>query len=366
MKILFVITGLGVGGAERQVLDLAEGFFQRGHVVKIAYLIGPVYLQPKIAGIDVVSLGVTKTANGFLQGIRTLIGLVRSFQPDVVHSHMVHANLLTRVARVFVEMPRLVCTAHSTNEGGRLRMLAYRLTDRMADISTNVSQEAVRVFEEKGAVPKGRMIPVLNGIDINKFEFNGPVRNCFRENMGVTEKRILIAVGRFFEAKDYPNLLRAFALVVKQNSNVCLWIVGDGPLRSTMESVACELNLSSHITFFGIRYDIPEIMNAADVFVLSSAWEGFGLVVAEAMATERIVVATDCGGVRELVGDCGYIVPPRDFVQLSNALLSALAMPADKAAEMGLLARQRIVENFGLDAVIEQWLSIYKTTSPLA
>ncbi len=100
-------------------------------------------------------------------------------------------------------------------------------------------------------------------------------------------------------------------------------------------------------------------MRAADVFVLSSAWEGFGLVVAEAMATEKVVVVTDSGGVKEVVGDCGLLVPPQNSEALADALETALNMPPDKAKALGEKARLRIVENFNLESVVARWLEIY-------
>jgi glycosyltransferase involved in cell wall biosynthesis len=98
---------------------------------------------------------------------------------------------------------------------------------------------------------------------------------------------------------------------------------------------------------------------AADVFVLSSAWEGFGLVVAEAMATEKVVVATNSGGVKEVVGECGLLVTPQNSEALAHALEKALNMPPEQAKVLGKKARQRIIENFSIDNAVKKWLEIY-------
>src|SRR5690606_23133101 len=168
MRILLLVTGLQLGGAERQVVDLADRLAARGHVVAIAYLTGDAAVRPG-APVELYPLHFGKTPSGMLRGGRNLGRLVREWQPDVVHSHMVHANLIARVSRLLVPMQRLICTAHSPNEGGRSVMLAYRLTDRLADLSTHVSRNAVEAFERAGAVPRGRMLPVLNGIDLRAF-----------------------------------------------------------------------------------------------------------------------------------------------------------------------------------------------------
>ncbi len=358
MKILLVITGLAMGGAEQVVVGLADKLALKGHDVRIAYLTGPAIVLPSHPAVQVVWLGMKRKAD-IISAFLCLRKLILNFKPDVVHSHMVHANLLARVVKIFVAIPRLICTAHSTNEGGRLRMLAYRLTDSLADISTNVSQAAVTEFEKKGAVPLGRMISVLNGIDTEKFSLNIDARQRLRKAMGIEGEKVMLAVGRLFDAKDYPNLLRAFRDVLKNDPSVSLWIVGDGPLRANLEALVESLGCKNQVNFLGIRRDISDIMSAADVFVLSSAWEGFGLVVGEAMATRRVVVATDCGGVRELLADTGYLVRPSDPVELSRALRKALSMPMDEADTLGLHARQRIVDGFSLKAAVERWLKIY-------
>jgi len=361
MKIFYVITGLGLGGAERQVVDLADRMVSLGHSVSIAYMTGPALVRPAFKNINIFGFESEKTLFGFLRALLKLSGLLKRIKPDVVHSHMVHANILSRLARLTCRMPRLVCTAHSTNEGGRLRMLAYRLTAPLADVSTNVSAEAVAAFVKQGATKSGEMIAVPNGIDTTRFVRLGAARNRLRDFEGVTDAdKVFLAVGRLNVAKDYTNLLRAFTEVAKGNKSVRLWVVGDGELRDELKIEVDRLQLSRKVKFLGIQNNVEEWMCAADVFVLSSAWEGFGLVVAEAMACEKVVVATDAGGVREVLGDCGFLVPVRDSVALSNALKSAIQLPLEEACELGVRARKRVLENFSLDSAVSRWLKIYE------
>ena len=116
-----------------------------------------------------------------------------------------------------------------------------------------------------------------------------------------------------------------------------------------MKDLALSLDILDVVDFLGVRMDIPALMSAADVFVLSSAWEGFGLVVAEAMACERLVVATDCGGVREVVGPYGHLVPPSDSKALCGALEAALNVSEAEYKTIGDCARKRIFDNFSLE-----------------
>ena len=356
MKIILLITGLGIGGAERVVTSLADALAAKGHEVLIAYMVGAVEVLPTNAGVKVVSLGMASKIDA-ISAFFKLRALIRAFQPDLVHSHMLHANILARLVRMTTPFARLISTAHASNEGGKLRMLAYRMTDSLADISTNVSSEAVAAFIIAKATRPGRMIAMHNGISTNLFAFNSVARLHIRKELMIDEDcRLLLAVGRFHEQKDYPNLFHAFA---EMPVNVQLCIAGDGPLRGALEALVVRLRIADRVRFLGARHDVADLMSATDIFVLSSSSEGFGLVVAEAMACERVVVATDCGGVREVVGEAGYLVKPKDSKALAQALQTALQLPAIKSKALGCAARQRVVENFSLDTVVEKWLQLY-------
>ncbi|MFJ7884999.1 glycosyltransferase [Pseudomonas sp. NPDC096917] len=360
MKILYVITGLGVGGAERQVLDLADRFSSQGHEVKICYLTGPALLRPKSNDIELLPLNLKKTMPGFMVGIIKLRKIIKDFVPDVVHAHMVHANLFTRIVRPFCAIKKLINTAHNTNEGGRARMLAYRLTHSLADVTTNVTLEAVHVFEQKKACPVGTMQAIPNGIDTDIFKPDLLAREEIRtsEHVGEDEK-LIVAVGRLVDAKDYGNLLSAFSELCQKRSNVKLWIVGDGPEREKLAGSVKLLGLSQYVRFLGVRSDVNKIYNAADLYTLSSAWEGFGLVVAEAMASEKVVVATDCGGVKEVLGGCGYLVSRKDPTALAQAMSAALDLSPEDSRKLSASARERIVENYSINEIVDVWARIY-------
>ncbi|WP_337920349.1 glycosyltransferase [Vibrio cholerae] len=361
-RIAFIITGLGMGGAETQVCSLIDQLAARGNTILLLSLTGESVNKPKHPSVKLVELNMRKTPFGFVQAYWQAVSILRQFQPDVVHSHMVHANIFARLLRVVAPIPRLVCTAHSNNEGGKTRMLAYRLTDRWCDLTTNVSQEAVEAFIAQKAAKPGRIVALHNGIDLAKFTFNHVARARCRAELGLnTEQTLLLAVGRLTQAKDYPNLLNAFAQLVKSQPSIRLAIIGQGELTTQIEQMIEQLDLASQVHLLGLRFDVADWMSAADCFVLSSAWEGFGLVVAEAMACERPVVATDCGGVAEVVGDYGFLVPPRDSAKLAEAIEQAIALAAKERATLGNNARNYIESRYSLSAVTEQWLNIYQS-----
>ncbi|WP_123362082.1 glycosyltransferase [Pseudomonas chlororaphis] len=362
MKILFFITSLDVGGAERQVLDLAQRLESQDHQVLIAYLTGAGILLPKDTSLKTVGFHTAKSLRSLVRSFFLLRKTIKSYKPDVVHSHMVHANLLARLVRLVVFIPRLICTAHSTNEGGGIRMLAYRVTNFLADVTTNVSLDAVKEFEVKKAVKPGKMLMMPNGIDTARFSFSESLRTKIRDREGVRAgEKIILAVGRFTEAKNYPSLLQAFASLCRSDPDLILWIVGDGALRESLLTLSDKLGISQRVKLFGVREDVAEFYSAADVYALSSLWEGFGLVVAEAMAAERVVVASDCGGVREVVGSEGLLVPPGNSDELAIAIRHALDMDLASAAAMGRRARQRVLDKYSLDTVVKKWVELYRS-----
>ena len=354
MNILYVITGLGLGGAEKVVVNLADQMTLLGHNVKIAYLTGEVLVKPASSDVEIIALHLNSVRD-FLPASKKYRKLLKSFCPDVIHAHMVHANLFARLNRAFCQVPKLICTAHSSNEGGKVRMFAYRLTNRLSDINTNVSQTATEEMIRKGAFTNNDLITVYNGINLDEFNTNPKTTKLDRKTLN------LISVGSFSDPKDYPNLINAFGIVKnRNNTDIKLTIVGDGKLRPVIESLIKELSLEKDITLLGRRSDISELLNASDIFLLASKFEGFGLVVAEAMACECYVVATDSGGVAEVMGDTGRLVPIQNSQALADALDSAIALSSDERTLNNKKARARIEQIFSLEISIKKWLALYE------
>lgn len=362
MRILFVITGLGMGGAENVVSNLADELVKLDHEVKIAYLTGEVLVAPKNSDVEIVSIGMDSVKD-FAKSYIKLRQIVKIFKPDVVHSHMFHSNIIARLLRLSINIPKVVSTAHSSNEGGKSRMMAYRLTDSLTDVSTNVSKEAVDSYIFKKATKLGRMIPIANGIDTHKFFYNAKERKKHREQLNIANKKMILCVGRLDKPKDYPNLLSAISLLKESRQDFKVFIVGAGPLKEELEDRVEVLNIADYVSFLGMRRDVNDLMSASDVYVMSSAWEGFGLVVAEAMACERLVVATDCGGVGEVISSNGFLVEPKNSILLAQELNKALELSEDERASIGKAARRHIIDNYSLEKNVKKYISLYKYKS---
>lgn len=360
MKILYVITGLGGGGAEKVVADLADQMSKKGHQVKIAYLKGNVIVRPNNQSIELIYIGLENLKN-YKTAYKKYRETIKKYQPDIVHSHMIHANIFARIVRFFYPIPKLICTAHNSNEGGLLRMLGYRCTNHLSDINTNVSKEATDSFKKKKAFDSSA-ITIYNGIDLSNFSRKEVDKNKILLNKINLNQKIILAVGRLNEQKDYPNLIKAISLLKGNSSQTFkLLIAGDGEQRDAIEELIKKLDLNDDVILLGRRNDIAELMSVADYFVLSSAFEGFGLVVAEAMACETFVVATDCGGVKEVMGGYGLMVPPQDSKSLADQLLKAINMPLNVRLENNRKALNYVNENFDLEKITLQWLKIYES-----
>jgi glycosyltransferase involved in cell wall biosynthesis len=359
MRIAYVLTSLGVGGAERQVVALAERMAERGHAVALIVLL-PRQPEECPTTVDLVHLDIRKTPASFLAGLARARRFLRGFQPDLIHSHTYPANMAARLLRLFISAP-VISTIHSVYEGSWPRMLAYRLTDSLSFRTVMVSQAGAARFVRLKAVPARKCSVVTNGIDTTEFAPSPERRARLRAQMGVQTEFVWLAAGRIVPAKDYPNLLRAFAQLRAELPKAQLWIAGEdivGGLAAT-QSLAAELNLETSVRWLGLRREMPALLDAADGFVLASAWEGMPLAVGEAMAIEKPVVATDVGGVRELVGDAGVLVPAKSPEGLAQSMLALMQATPEARGLLGRAARIRIQSRFGIDAKADEWKALY-------
>jgi glycosyltransferase involved in cell wall biosynthesis len=364
MRVLFLSTSMGMGGADKQLLSAAQEIRSRGHEVLIVSLtpLGPMGLEARSIGIPTESLGMRRGLAD-PRGLVRLVRLVRAWRPDVLHSHMVHANIMARALRPFVRVPAMVSTIHNIYEGGRLRMAAYRLTNRLVDQMTIVSQAAADRFVTEGIVPKELLRVIPNGVDTDRFR-NVPAsaRESWRRSMGVEQEFVWLAIGRFEIAKDYPNMLRGFVRVRERHLGAVLLLVGQGSLQGETEALAQAPGLGGAVRFLGVRHDIPELMSAADGYVLSSAWEGMPMVLLEAAAAGLPIVATMVGGNHEVVsdGESGFLVPPRDHDALGSAMLRLMGLSAAQRRAMGEWGREHVRTRYGVGQVAERWESLYR------
>ncbi|MEF2278942.1 glycosyltransferase [Deinococcus sp. YIM 134068] len=358
MKIALVITGLDFGGAEAQVVRMAIEYKRRGHFVTVISLTPPKQYAEHLKSleIDVFSINLGNLTCVYRE-VLSYILYVRRLSPDVVHAHMFHANVFTRLMRPICDTHFLISTAHSTREGGRLRELVYTLTKNIPDLTTNVSRKSLELYEQKKLILKSKSRSIPNGI-YSRLLSKRRVRS---------EQNIFtfLAVGRIVWDKDYPNLIWAAKLLSIQGYDFRVLIAGDGELRQEVDELINNLGLGERVVTLGLTREVYKLMDESNVFVMSSQNEGLPMALLEAATSAMPCVVTDVGGNSEIVrnGIDGFVVPPHNPFALAYYMSSFIRMNSDEMFDMGNRLKNRVDTLYGIDAIIDIWLQVYESRS---
>ena len=372
MRITYILTSLGVGGAERQVLWLGRRMARAGHTVQLVILLprgaddllSESAAETDSASLDVVYLGIQKTPWSALRGLVRGASAVRQFRPDLIHTHNFHGNLAGRLLGWLCGGVPVISTIHNVYEGGRLRMLAYRVSDPFSRLTIAVSEAARDRYVHLRAIAAGKAGVIANGIETDNFFPSSERRDAMRAEMGVAENDFVwITVGRLAPAKDYPNLLHAFSAIHPEQPAAKLWIIGAGEPSYTDElrKLSRKLGIEDRLRWLGARQDVAALLDAADAFVLASAWEGMPLALGEAMAMAKPVVATDVGGVREMAGHSKWLVEAGNSHALAEAMARMTTLSVDDRLKIGEASRTRILKQFSMNAKTREWEEIYRS-----
>jgi glycosyltransferase involved in cell wall biosynthesis len=277
---------------------------------------------------------------------------------------MYHANILGRLVCAASGVGVNISTAHNVYEGGAGRMALYGLTDRLARVTTNVSRAALNRYISIRAISKQRGRYVPNGVDLERFQTNDRERNRLRHELKAgVDDFIWLAVGRLAPAKDYPNLVRAAQrLDRKVSCRPSILIAGGGEGAEQLTKEIYEAGMQERIILLGPRNDVPDLLKAADGYVMSSAWEGLPMVLLEASASALPIVATDVGGNCEVVtnGYNGLLVPPADSDALGNAMAQLMALSPAERSQLGRNGRHMVASRYDIEKIAAHWLAMYR------
>lgn len=374
MKILHVITGLNNGGAEAVLFRLAAFDRKSGNRHLVVSLMDRGVYADRLerAGCDVRCLGMPR-GRVTLGGVVGLYRHMKAFHPDVVQTWMYHANLIGGLVARSLGIKAVVWGIHQSNLDRDRNSLATLLVIR-AGALLSARVPARIVFCSAQAVPLHRRIGfsaekvavIPNGYDLDEFRPCADSRRDVRRRLGLSDHRPVIGmVARFDPLKDHQNLLDALK-VLKQKGHPfrCLLAGPDmTPENRKLARMIDEVGLDDHVVLLGPRDDIPVLMNALDLHVLSSAGEAFPNVLAEAMACGTPCVTTNVGDAALIVGDSGWVVPPRCPSALANAIVAALTEHAarplvwEQRREGG---RKRVARYFGLGAMAAAYRSLWE------
>jgi sugar transferase (PEP-CTERM/EpsH1 system associated) len=362
--ILYLITELGVGGAQTVLLRLLTGLDRDRFPPTVACLYNgdaTVAQDLRALGIPVTDLGMT--AKWRWDALWRFYRLLRRERPAILHTWMFHANFVGRIVGRLARVPIVVTSRRNVNIGGTLREFLNRWTARLGDRVIAVCEMARQAEIERARVSPDKVVTIYNGVDTNEFAAlaaRAAVRG--RRAFGIPAGAPLVgAVGRLHRQKGFADLITALAQVREHLPAVWLLLVGDGDLRGDLEAHAQALGLSEVVAFAGLRTDIPEILAGLDLFALPSLWEGLPNVVLEAMAAGLPVAATAVGGTPEVVVDgiTGILIPPQDPEVLAQAITRLLRDPGLRY-RMGQAGRERVAQRFTVERMVEQTERLYE------
>jgi glycosyltransferase involved in cell wall biosynthesis len=359
--VALVIPGLDrIGGAERQVILLAKGLRRRGWRVSVVALSG--------AGSDAAAELIASEA-AFLslemrkgladpRGWTRFNRWLRRESPDVLHAHLPHAAWLARWSRLAAPVRVVVDTLHSSSTGALGRRLGYRWSGWLSDRVTAVSSAVAEAHRSAAMAGEDKLTVLPNGVDTGAWRPNAAVRANVHRELGLHDEFLWLAVGRLEPVKDYSTLLRA---MVEVPERARLVIAGGGPLQTDLLRLSTQLGLERRVRFLGFEPDVRSWMQAADGFVLSSRWEGLPMGLLEAAACALPAVATDVPGTREVIveGQTGSLAVAGSAMALGAAMTRMMQTPAEERKAMGERARQRVIERFSLELVLDRWEALY-------
>ena len=366
LRILHVITSLDVGGAQKHLLSLVTGLRQRGHVADVAFFKNPTMTIPFTkSGATLYDLSARGTFAPML--VPKLASILKQGRYDVVHTHLLKADSYGTVAGVLARTPVRVASKHNDERAllklpvGVVHGLISCLDHRVVVLSDYVGRYVASV----GRVDRGRITRVYYGLPTSSAA--GPeAGRQLRADLGIHPEAPLAAtVGRLTEQKGLLYLLEAMALVRERLPEARLLLVGDAQdgreeYKQELLRAQTKLGLENTVLFTGVRDDVPAVMQAIDLFVMASLWEGFGLVFLETMAAAKPVVATRVSAIPEVVeeGVTGLLVPPRDPKALAEAMASLLS-DRERGRAMGRAGLLRLQERFTEERMIDEIEQLY-------
>lgn len=357
MKLVFVIKAIGNkgGGAERVFCQIASGLAMRGHDVLVlssdAQEARPYYPLEKSIRRRAIPVGDVTGRSSPIDVLRRIVSwrrLIRAEKPDVVVGFMHSTYIPLGLALLGTGIP-LVASEHIGPEHYASRAaerFLLRLTPLVASRVTAVSSQ---IRESFPAWMRKKMVVVPNPVVIDSGHFP-------RERRG--QRRVVLSVGRLNEQKDHRTLISAFAICIKHNPEWVLRIVGEGALRNELEAMVERLGLASNVEMPGATSDIHSEYRSADLFVMPSLYESFGLATAEALLHGLPAVGfSDCAGTNELIinGVNGRLVVGSDRVASLAEVLGALMADPEARATLARAPRSDIADRFGLPGILDKW-----------
>jgi glycosyltransferase involved in cell wall biosynthesis len=365
VRILYVIDGLEFGGGERVFLQLATGLRNRLAVCAAA-MPGRRFAQ-EINEKKISFRPVDMSKRLSLKPIFQLTKIISTEKIELIHSQGARADFFARVAGRIASVPYILCTIAAPVERfdvSAVRKSIYRLLDRLTEHYVNrfivVSDSLKYTLIRLRGIPSDKVIRIYNGIELEQYRpQNQPID--LRNEWGFSKDTPLIAaIGRMVWEKGLEYFLQSIPEIMQHVPNTRVLLVGDGPLRKNLESLAKELNLEDKVTFTGFRSDIRYLLSNIDILVIPSIFEGFPMITLEAMAMRKPIVATRIDGITEQIvdGKEGLLVPPRNPKALAATVLK-LIHDRNLTSQLAAAAREKVENSFSVEKMLAETKALY-------
>ena len=355
MKILQVITSLLIGGAEKLIVDMVPLYRAQGHQVDVLLFDGvdtPFKRQLQEQGVTIYQLGQNKSVYS-PSNLFKLIPFLRKY--DIVHTHNTAPQLFAALGSVLCSVV-LVTTEHTTSNRRRAwtwyRMIDRWMYRRYRSVICISDATEFNLTKYLGNC-QTEVSTIYNGVNIQNFMGAEPLPEL---RMLSKDKCVVVMVAGFRYQKDQDTLIKAITHLPKDKYE--LWLVGDGERRADLELLVKECKLENNVRFLGIRSDIPSVLKTADIAVMSSHWEGFGLAIVEAMAAGKPVVASNIDGLAQVVENAGVLFEPHNDVALANEI-KKLAEDKDYAKQIADRCLQK-AKQYDINKTVKAYLDIYQ------
>lgn len=376
MKILHIITDLGQGGAETVLFRLigATGDCVEHAVVSLHQesVFGP---QLRARGISVLALAMQRGRIDFA-GLRRLRDLITDLCPDVIQTWLYHADLVGGLVTRFTCGAPVVWGVHSTELGALratwktrgVRRLCAWLSHVVPSFIVSVAKSTARLHADLG-YDKAKLVVIRNGVDPESFRPDPASRDRIRAEWSISSDEVLLGcVARWDPLKDHANLLQAIATLARRGLRFRCALVGNGmtEVNSDLQRMIERIGVRDRLILAGTRGDVPAVMAALDLHVLPSWSESLPVAVIEAMGCGTPCVVTDVGDAGDIVGNTGWIVPPRDSRALAAGIEAALADDGQlDGGRRGDACRARVVREFSLARMASEYAALWARAAAL-
>jgi len=366
IKIMQVTHDLGVGGLPRVVFDISSNLNKSKFEVSVCCIRDLGELAPDLVkrGIEVHLVPPLKTRKrGDYFSFLRLFDLLKGKNIDILHTHNTLPFMDGTVAGKMAGIPVLIHTDHAREYPDKKRyMLAERILSQFVDKVVAVSEETKQKLIHYEKIDPNKIDVIWNGINPEIFdsEIEAEVK---KKELDISDRYPIIGLGvRLSKQKGISYLLQAMKTIVKVFPRTMLLIAGYGELENRLKKEAIELKIQGNIKFLGKRLDMPQILTILDVYVLPSVWEGMPLVILEAMAAKKPIVATAVDGTKDALihEQSGLVVPPKDPEALANAIIRVIKNP-ELARYLSENALKRFNEHFTVQKMVDGYENLFMT-----